>query len=174
TVSGMIGKEVLGLLLRLIGFVGVAVTMGIPMWRVTTYIMWDGLWMNCKMQSTGQMQCKINDSVMRLSMDLQAARPLVIISIIFNFCTSCLKSDSSKSKLTILGGILLLIGSLLVLIPVCWSATFTISDFNNPLTIETQRRKIGASIYIGLGSTALLLIWGIILCTSCPPQKMYG
>ncbi|XP_020323514.1 claudin-like protein ZF-A89 [Oncorhynchus kisutch] len=115
---------------------------------VTGQIVWDGLWMNCKMQSTGQMQCKINDSVMRLSMDLQAARPLVI-SIIFNFvglfcchlhrgqCTSCLKSDSSKSKVTILGGILLLIGALLVLIAVCSSATFT------------------------------------ILCTSCPPQKMY-
>lgn len=96
---------------------------------------------------------------------------MVIASIIFNFvglivtfiggqCTSCLKSDSSKSKVTILGGILLLIGAILVLIPVCWSAAFTISDFNNPLTIETQRREIGASIYIGWGSTALLLIGG--------------
>ncbi|XP_055736958.1 claudin-4-like [Salvelinus fontinalis] len=191
---GRIGKEVLGQVLSFIGFVGVAVTTGIPMWRVTTYIganivtgqiVWDGLWMNCVMQSTGQMQCKINDSMMRLATDLQAARALVIISIIFNFvglivtfiggqCTSTLKSESSKGKVTILGGILLLIGALLVLIPVCWSAAFTISDFNNPLTIETQRREIGASIYIGWGSTALLLIGGIILCTSCPPQKMYG
>lgn len=71
---GRIGKEVLGQLLSLIGFVGVAVTTGIPMWRVATYmganivtgqIVLDGLWMNCVMQSTGQMQCKINDSVMR-------------------------------------------------------------------------------------------------------------
>ncbi|XP_029571064.1 claudin-4 [Salmo trutta] len=191
---GRIGKEVLGQVLSFIGFVGVAVTTGIPMWRVTTYIganivtgqiVWDGLWMNCVMQSTGQMQCKINDSIMRLSTDLQAARALVIISIIFNFvglivtfiggqCTSTLKSESSKGKVMILGGILLLIGALLVLIPVCWSAAFTVSDFNNPLTIETQRRELGASIYIGWGSTVLLLIGGIILCTSCPPQKMYG
>ncbi|CAB1347895.1 unnamed protein product [Coregonus sp. 'balchen'] len=193
-VMGRIGKEVSGQVLSFLGFVGVAVTTGIPMWRVTTYIganivtgqiVWDGLWMNCVMQSTGQMQCKINDSVMRLATDLQAARAMVIISIIFSFvglivtfiggqCTSCLKSDSSKSKVTILGGILLLISGLLVLIPVCWSAAFTISDFNNPLTIETQRRELGASIYIGWGSTALLLIGGITLCTSCPPQKMYG
>ena len=192
---GRIGKEVSGQVLSFIGFVGVCVTCGIPMWRVTTYIganivtgqiIWDGLWMNCVMQSTGQMQCKMNESVMRLTQDLQSARALVIISILFCFiglavtfigakCTSCLDKDSSKAKVMILGGILLIIGGVLVLIPVCWSASTTITDFSNPLTIETQRRELGASIYIGWGSAALLFFGGIILCTSCPPQQpMYG
>ncbi|XP_067103161.1 claudin-5-like [Osmerus mordax] len=194
-VMGRIGKEVSGQVLSIIGFVGVCVTCGIPMWRVTTYIganivtgqiIWDGLWMNCVMQSTGQMQCKMNESVMRLTQDLQSARALVIISVLFCFiglavtfigakCTSCLDKDSSKAKVMILGGILLIIGGVLVLIPVCWSAATTITDFSNPLTIETQRRELGASIYIGWGSAALLFFGGIILCTSCPPQQpMYG
>nr|XP_046245838.1 claudin-like protein ZF-A89 [Scatophagus argus] len=192
---GRIGKEVAGQVISFIGFVGVAVTCGVPMWRVTSFIganivtgqiVWDGLWMNCVMQSTGQMQCRLNESVMRLSPDLQAARALVIISLIFGFigfivtfigakCTGCLKKDSSKAKVVIIGGCLIILSAVLILIPVCWSATVTITDFQNPLTIETQRREIGASIYIGWASTAFLLIGGIILTTSCPPQKpMYG
>ncbi|XP_034024499.1 claudin f [Thalassophryne amazonica] len=192
---GKIGKEVAGQIISFIGLVGVAVSCGVPMWRVTSYIganivsgqiVWDGLWMNCVMQSTGQMQCKLNESVMSLSRDLQAARALVIIALIIGFigfmitfvgakCTSCLKKDSSKSKVVIIGGCLLIVSAVVVLIPVCWSATVTITDFINPATVDTQRREIGASIYIGWGSSAILLVGGIILTTSCPPQKpMYG
>ncbi|XP_077467740.1 uncharacterized protein LOC144083630 [Stigmatopora argus] len=188
---GRIVKETTGQVIGFIGLVGVAVTTGIPMWRVTTFIganivtgqiVWDGLWMNCVMQSTGQMQCRLNESVMRLTPDLQAARALVIISLVFGFigfaitfigakCTGCLKRDVSKSQVMIAGGCLLILAAVLVLIPVTWSATITITDFQNPLTVETQRREIGASIYIGWASAAILLVGGIILTTSCPPQK---
>ncbi|XP_068569466.1 claudin-6-like [Cebidichthys violaceus] len=192
---GRIGKEVAGQIISFIGFVGVAVTCGIPMWRVTSFvganivtgqIIWDGLWMNCVMQSTGQMQCKLNESVMSLSRDLQAARALVIISLIFGFigflltfvgakCTGCLNKDSSKAKVVIIGGCLIIVSAVLVLIPVCWSAAITITDFQNPLTVGSQRRELGASIYIGWASAAFLLIGGITLTTSCPPQKAtYG
>ncbi|XP_071353207.1 claudin f [Trachinotus anak] len=192
---GRIGKEVAGQVISFIGLVGVAVTCGIPMWRVTSFIganivtgqiVWDGLWMNCVMQSTGQMQCRLNESVLKLSPDLQAARALVIISLVFGFigfmitcigakCTSCLKKDSSMAKVVIIGGCLIILAAVLVLIPVCWSAALTITDFQSPLTIETQKRELGASIYIGWASAAILLIGGIILTTSCPPQKpIYG
>ncbi|XP_034404184.1 claudin f [Cyclopterus lumpus] len=192
---GRIGKEVAGQVISFIGLVGVAVTCGIPMWRVTTFIganivtgqnIWDGLWMKCVMQSTGQMQCTLNDSVMSLSSDLQAGRALVIISLIFGFigfiitfigakCTSCLDKDSSKAKVVIIGGCLIIVSAVLILIPVCWSAAITIADFQNPLIISSQKRELGASIYIGWASAAILLIGGITLTTSCPPQKdMYG
>ncbi|XP_049581327.1 claudin-4 isoform X3 [Syngnathus scovelli] len=192
---GKIGKETAGQIISFIGLVGVAVTTGIPMWRVTSFIganivtgqiIWDGLWMNCVMQSTGQMQCRLNESVMRLTPDLQAARALVIISLVFGFigfmvtfigakCTTCLNKEASMSKVVIIGGCLVILAAVLVLIPVTWSATITITDFQNPLTINTQRREIGAAIYIGWGSTAILLVGGIILTTSCPPQRpTYG
>ncbi|XP_077398178.1 claudin-4-like [Festucalex cinctus] len=192
---GRIGKETAGQIISFIGLVGVAVTTGIPMWRVTSFIganivtgqiIWDGLWMNCVMQSTGQMQCKLNESVMRLTADLQAARALAIISLVFGFigfmitfvgakCTGCLSKDASKAKVVIIGGCLIILAAALVLVPVTWSASVTISDFVSPLTINTQRREIGASIYIGWGSAAILLVGGIILCTSCPPQRpVYG
>lgn len=192
---GRIGKETAGQVISFIGLVGVSVCCGVPMWRVTSYVganivtgqvIWDGLWMNCVMQSTGQMQCKLNESVMRLTRDLQAARALVIISIVFGGigfiisfigakCTSCLNKDASKAKVVIIAGCLMIVCAVLVLIPVCWSAAITITDFQNPLTVETQRREIGASIYIGWASAAILLLGGIILTTSCPPQKpVYG
>ena len=192
---GRIGKEVSGQIISFIGLVGVAVSCGVPMWRTTTYIganivtgqiIWDGLWMMCVMQSTGQMQCKLNDSVMKLTPDLQAARALVIISLLCGFigfiisfigarCTGCLKKEASQANVVIISGCLILLSAVLILIPICWSATITITDFTNPLTIQTQKREIGASIYIGWGSAAILLVGGIILTTSCPPQKpMYG
>ncbi|XP_033832642.2 claudin-14 [Periophthalmus magnuspinnatus] len=195
TKMGRVGKEVAGQVLSFIGLVGVSVTCGVPMWRVTSFIganivtgqiVWDGLWMNCVMQSTGQMQCRINDSVMRLTRDLQAARALIIISLVVGFigfmisflgakCTSCLKKQASMANVVIIAGCLIILAAVLDLIPVCWSAAITISDFQNPLTIETQRREIGASIYIGWGSAAFLLIGGIILTTSCPPRSpFYG
>ncbi|KAK7883061.1 hypothetical protein WMY93_029235 [Mugilogobius chulae] len=188
---GRVGKEVAGQVLSFIGLVGVCVTCGVPMWRVTSYIganivtgqiVWDGLWMNCVMQSTGQMQCKLNENLMKMTRDLQAARALIIISLIFAFvgfmisflgakCTSCLKKEASMANVVIISGCLIILAAILDLIPVCWSAAYTITDYQNPLTIETQKREIGASIYIGWASAAILLIGGIILTTSCPPQR---
>ncbi|XP_054883880.1 claudin f [Poeciliopsis prolifica] len=190
---GRVAKEVAGQVISFIGLVLAAVCCGVPMWRVTTYIganivtgqvIWDGLWMNCVMQSTGQMQCKLNESVMRLSQDLQAARAMVIICLIFGFigfivtfigtkCTSCLTKDSSNATAVIIGGCLLILAAILILVPICWSAAISVSDFQSSLTLETQKREIGASIYIGWCSVVLLLIGGIILTTSCPPNRPY-
>ncbi|KAL2096330.1 hypothetical protein ACEWY4_008478 [Coilia grayii] len=174
---GRIGVEVAGQVLCFMGFVGVCLTCGIPMWRVTSFIganivtgqiVWDGLWMNCVMQATGQMQCRIQDSIMRLTQDLQAARALVIIAIVVGFvgmlltfvggrCTSCLKSEANMPKVVITGGILCIVTGVIVLIPVCWSSAFTIQDFQSVLTTETQKREIGASIYIGWASAGQLM-----------------
>ncbi|XP_036375106.1 claudin-like protein ZF-A89 [Megalops cyprinoides] len=187
---GRIAKETAGQVICFIGLIGVCIVCGIPMWRVTSYIganivtgqiVWDGLWMNCVMQSTGQMQCSIHQSLLRLSRDLQAARALIVSSIVVAFlgvmltfvgakCTSCLKQDGSKAKVVILGGVICIVAGVICLIPICWSAATTISDFINPLLTETQKRELGAAIYIGWATSGLLIIGGAVLCTSCPPQ----
>lgn len=192
---GRIGKEVAGQVLSFIGLVGVAVACGVPLWRVTSYIganivtaqvVWDGLWMNCVMQATGQMQCRLNNSLLTMTADLQAGQALVIISLVVGFigfiitfvgakCTGCLKTDASQAKTVIVAGCLIIIAAVLVLVPTCWSAAVTITDFTSPYTIDTQKREIGASIFVGWGAALFLLIGGIMLTTSCPPQKpMYG
>lgn len=188
---GRIAKEVSGQTLCFIGFIGLCLTCGLPMWRTTFFIganivtgqiVWDGLWMTCVMQSTGQMQCKVQSSIMSLTQDLQAARALIVIAIVIAFagilltfiggqCSSCLKNESSMAKLVIFGGVLCIVAAVVCLIPVCWSAAFTISDYNNVLLSSAQKRELGGCIYVGWGTSCILLLGGIILCTACPPNN---
>ncbi|KAK2828229.1 hypothetical protein Q5P01_019263 [Channa striata] len=185
------GMEILGIALGVLGFLIGIVTCALPMWKVSAFIganivtaqiIWEGLWMNCVIQSTGQMQCKVYDSMLALPQDLQAARAMTIVSIILALmgvmisivgakCTNCIEDEPSKAKVMIISGIFFILAGLLVLIPVSWTTSVIIRDFYNPILTDAQRREIGASLYIGFGSAALLIIGGGLLCTSCPPKE---
>uniref|UniRef100_A0A8D0HCA0 Claudin n=1 Tax=Sphenodon punctatus TaxID=8508 RepID=A0A8D0HCA0_SPHPU len=185
------GLQVLGIALSVIGWLGTILCCGLPMWRVTAFIgnnivvaqiIWEGLWMNCVVQSTGQMQCKVYDSMLALAQDLQAARALVIIAIILAVlgillaiiggkCTNCVEDESAKAKVMIVSGVVFLISGIMILIPISWSANTIIRDFYNPMVTEAQKRELGTSLYIGWASSALLLIGGGLLCCNCPPRN---
>ncbi|CAH2308248.1 claudin 6, gene 1 [Pelobates cultripes] len=185
------GLQLLGLVLALIGWVGGIITCALPMWKVSAFIgnnivvsqvVWEGLWMNCVVQSTGQMQCKVYDSLLALPRDLQAARALTIIGILVALlamfiaivgakCTNCVEEENTKAKVSVVSGIVFLVAGLLMLIPVCWSANNIIRDFYNPLVSEAQKRELGASLYIGWAASALLLLGGGMLCCSCPKKN---
>ncbi|XP_065137852.1 claudin-3-like [Paramisgurnus dabryanus] len=186
-----LGLELIGIVLCVLGWLLAIVACTLPMWRVTAFIgsnivtaqiIWDGLWMSCVVQSTGQMQCKVYDSMLALSQDLQAARALTVISILLTVlavlvsiggakCTNCIEDESSKAKVMILGGVLFIVAGLMQLIPVSWSANSIIRDFYNPLLSDAQRRELGAALYIGWAASALLIMGGSLLCCSCPPQE---
>uniref|UniRef100_A0AAV2J7D0 Claudin n=1 Tax=Knipowitschia caucasica TaxID=637954 RepID=A0AAV2J7D0_KNICA len=181
----------LGFALGIIGFLGTIIVCALPMWKVTAFIgtnivtaqvIWEGLWMNCVTQSTGQMQCKIYDSLLELPQDLQAARALIVISIIVSAmavllgvaggkCTNFVEDPNAKSRVAIAAGVMFICAGVLILIPVCWSANTIIRDFYNPIMINAQRRELGAALYIGWGTAALLLLGGALLCSSCPPKE---
>lgn len=185
------GLEIMGIALGFLGFLAAIITCALPMWKVTAFIganivtaqvIWEGLWMNCVTQSTGQMQCKIYDSMLALPQDLQAARAMIIIAVLLSIlgvlisivgakCTNCIDDESAKAKVMIISGIFFILSGVLVLVPVCWSAHTIIQDFYNPLLISAQKREIGASLYIGWGSAGLLLIGGAMLCSHCPPKE---
>lgn len=161
------------------------------MWKVTAFIganivtaqvIWEGIWMSCVVQSTGQMQCKMYDSMLALPQDLQAARAMCIVSIIVGVlavmisimgakCTNCIEDEASKAKVMIVSGICFIISGLLTLIPVSWTSSTVVQDFYNPSVPSTQRRELGASLYIGFGAAALLIIGGALLCCTCPPRE---
>ncbi|XP_017292657.1 claudin-4 [Kryptolebias marmoratus] len=184
------GRQILGIALAIIGFLGAIIICGLPTWKVTAFIganivtsqvIWEGLWMNCVIQSTGQMQCKVYDSLLILPQDLQAARALVVIAIVIaalgillgvvgGKCTNFVPEENRKAKVAIAAGVVFIIAGVLVLIPVCWSANTIIRDFYNPTLINAQKRELGASLYIGWGAAALLLLGGALLCSSCPPR----
>ncbi|XP_065274401.1 claudin-4-like [Emys orbicularis] len=180
-----------GLALSVLGWLGTILTCALPMWKVTAFIgsniivaqvFWEGLWMNCVYESTGQMQCKVYDSLLDLSSDLQAARALVVVSIVVSFlalliaifgaeCTRCVDDKGAKAKISITSGAVFILAGIGLLIPVSWSANTIISNFYNPMVPEALKRELGASIYVGWAASALLVFGGAILCCSCPPSQ---
>ncbi|MEQ2231128.1 hypothetical protein ILYODFUR_036316 [Ilyodon furcidens] len=185
------GFQILGSALGIIGWIGAIIVCALPMWKVsafigsnivTSQISWEGIWMSCVVQSTGQMQCKVYDSMLALSSDIQAARALIVVSIVVGImaillsvaggkCTNCVKEEASKMKVGIGSGVMFIIAGVLCLVPVCWTAHSIIRDFYNPLLTEAQKRELGASLYIGWGAAALMLIGGGMLCSNCPDKE---
>lgn len=186
-----VGLQMLGSILALIGYIGVIIVSGLPMWRVTAFIgtnivtaqiFWEGIWMNCVVQSTGQMQCKVYDSMLALTSDLQAARALMVIALVVGIagicmaftagkCTNLIAEGKGKARAAVAAGVILIITGILCLIPVSWTASSIMRDFYNPSLVDAQRRELGASLYIGWGAGLLLVLGGGLLCSSCPTQQ---
>ncbi|KAM8904326.1 claudin-like protein ZF-A89 [Spinachia spinachia] len=189
-----IGLQIVGCVMGLLGWIGVIIICGVPMWRVSAFIgsniitaqiTWEGIWMVCVFQSTGQMQCKVYDSMLALGPDLQAARALVVVSIVIGIagifiafaggkCTNFIPDERAKARASVAAGVLLIISGLLCLIAVSWTASIIIRDFYNPVLLDSQKREIGASLYIGWGAGALLVLGGALLCATCPPKEDKG
>ncbi|XP_067112985.1 claudin 3d [Osmerus mordax] len=183
--------ELVGVLLSVLGWVLSVVSCALPMWRVSAFIganivtaqvYWEGLWMSCVVQSTGQMQCKIYDSMLALPQDLQAARALSVVSIIVGLlallvamvaakCTNCIEEEGVKAKVMVASGVAFILAALSQLVPVSWSAHTIIIEFYSPIIHSSQKMEIGAALYLGWAAAALLLVGGSILCCSCPPQE---
>ncbi|KAM6933431.1 claudin-8-like [Xenentodon cancila] len=173
--------EIVALLLTLIGLIGAAASTGMPMWRVTAFIgeniivfetRYEGLWMNCFRQANIRMQCKVYDSLLALSPDLQAARGLMccalalagialLISLVGMQCTSCIvNNDRAKRLVLIIAGSMIIMACICVLIPVSWTGHVIIRDFYNPLLIDAQRRELGEALYIGWVASVFLFAGG--------------
>ncbi|CAL8363151.1 unnamed protein product [Merluccius merluccius] len=187
--------QIMGFSMALLGWFLVVVVCALPMWSVTAFVganivtaqtIWEGMWMTCVVQSTGQMQCKVYDSLLALSPDLQAARAmaaraLVVISIIAAIfgvllgiaggkCTNFVEEERAKARVAIAAGVIFIVAGVLILIPVSWSANTIIQNFYNPILINPQKREMGAALYIGWGTAGLLILGGALLCSSCPPK----
>ncbi|XP_037338494.2 claudin-4-like [Pungitius pungitius] len=187
------GFQMMGTALCIIGWIGAIVVCALPMWKVTAFIgqnivtaqtTWEGIWMTCVVQSTGQMQCKVYDSMLALSSDLQAARALVIISILLGIigilfalaggkCTNCVEDEVAKAKIGVVSGVIFILAGVLCLIPVCWTANTIVRDFYNPLLQGSQKMELGAALFIGWGASGLLILGGGLLCGNCPPKDNY-
>uniref|UniRef100_A0A3Q1FS09 Claudin n=1 Tax=Acanthochromis polyacanthus TaxID=80966 RepID=A0A3Q1FS09_9TELE len=100
------GLELTGISLSVLGWVLTIISCALPMWRVSAFIgasivtaqvYWEGLWMNCVFQSTGQMQCKVYDSMLALPQDLQAARALTVIAAILGLVSLLIAMVGAKN-----------------------------------------------------------------------------
>nr|XP_015817009.2 claudin-4 [Nothobranchius furzeri] len=186
------GIQLLASALCLLGWAGVIFSCVLPMWRVSAFVgtnivtsqlIWEGIWMSCVVESTGHMQCKVYDSMLALTYDLQAARALMVIAIatggaglILAFvggkCTRFLDEESrgTKSKLAIAAGAVLISTGVLCLIASTWAAGTVVRDFYST-SVDSQRRELGACLYIGWGAAILLVLGGIFFIHSACPIK---
>ncbi|KAM7398927.1 hypothetical protein PAMP_018231 [Pampus punctatissimus] len=187
------GFQILGTALSFIGWIGAIIACALPQWKVTAFIgqnivtaqtTWEGIWMTCVVQSTGQMQCKIYDSMLDLSQKLQAARALMVISILIGIaglllaivggkCTNCVEDDSSKAKMCLASGVIIIVAGVSCLIPVSWTTENIIRDFYN-LPLKSQKRELGAALFVGWGASAFYFLGGALLCANCPPKDNYS
>ncbi|XP_028857197.1 claudin-8-like [Denticeps clupeoides] len=184
--------ELLALGLGLLGLVGTAAVTGMPMWRVTAFIganiivmetRWEGLWMNCYRQANIRMQCKVYDSLLYLSPDLQAARGLMcsavalcaaglLVAVTGLRSTSCMVTQPRvKKSVLMVAGLLQLLASVSVFVPVSWTGYVVVQDFHNPLLIDAQRRELGEALYIGWVTGGVLLASGLLFLFQCPDSK---
>lgn len=188
------GVEILGLTLAVAGWLGVMVTCGLPMWRVAAYVgqnvvmsqvIWEGLWMNCSVQSTGQMHCKVHDSMLGLPRDLQAARALVVVSLALGGvgvalatvgaqCTDCSDDVRGKWRLAAAGGVSLTLAGVLTLAAVSWTAHAIVLDFHDPLMEQTGKRDFGNALYFGWAASCLLILGGALLWCTCSRRTDRG
>ncbi|XP_036400660.1 claudin-9-like [Megalops cyprinoides] len=183
------GLQILGLVLSLLGWVGGSMVCAAPLWRVSAFIgnilvtaqiAWEGLWMSCIFQSTGEIQCKAYDSLLALPSDLQAARVLCLLSLLLcglalalgvlgAKCTKCLGRQRVKARLGQVAGSLFVLAGFLFLVPVCWTAHSIVRDFYDPRVADPHKRELGPALFLGWGVSALLLIGGALLSLGSSP-----
>lgn len=191
-IMASLGMHMLASALCLFGWVGVIISCLLPMWRVTAFMgtnivtaqtFWEGIWMDCVVQSTGYIQCKPYESLLALSSDLQAARGLMVLAIatggvglILAFvggkCTRFLDEEGEgvKGKVAMAAGVVLIVTGVLCLIPTSWTAGSVVRMFYSVST-DAQRRELGGCLYIGWGSSILLILGGGLFISSAWPLK---
>ncbi|XP_003895607.1 claudin-17 [Papio anubis] len=180
--------QIAGLVLGFLGMVGTLATTLLPQWRVSAFVgsniivferLWEGLWMNCIRQARARLQCKFYSSLLALPPVLETARALMcvavalsLIALLIGICgmkqVQCMGSNE-RTKAYLLGtsGVLFILTGIFVLIPVSWTANIIIRDFYNPAVHIGQKRELGAALFLGWASAAVLFIGGGLLCGFC-------
>lgn len=180
-------RQRLGLTLAIMGFLGTITTCALPSWKVTAFIgsnnitaefIFEGLWMYCVVQSTGQIKCKVHSSDSHYLKTCGLQEHLSWSPSSSGSLQSCLvwleispsSNCGTKSKrgkyIAIASGVVFIIAGIFVLIAVCWSANTIMNNFYKPF----MKMELGTSLYIGWTSAGLLRLGGGLLCSSCPPK----
>nr|XP_023852294.1 claudin-19-like [Salvelinus alpinus] len=195
------GFQLLGYFLALGGWIGIISTTVLPQWKQSSYAgdaiitavgLYEGLWMSCASQSTGQVQCKVFDSMLSLDVHIQTCRALMVVSVLLGFigmivsvvgmkCTKVGDNNPiSKGRIAVSGGALFLLAGLCTMVSVSWYATQVSYQFFNPNTpIQCQVTlshwyEFGSALFVGWAAASLAVLGGSFLCCSCSNEERRG
>ncbi|XP_059810694.1 claudin-4-like [Hypanus sabinus] len=184
--------QVVGFITAVVGWFMACVAMAIPQWKIrnldgstilTAQEGWEGIWMNCINDSGGLLTCDVYDSLLGLPSDLQAARAFMCLAValgIFAIVVSCAgmectkfarQEERLKALLAVTGGAFFILAGMCVLIPISWTAANIVADFYNPLVPLSMKAELGDALFLGWGSTFVLVLGGSILCCSLPADS---
>lgn len=182
------GLQLLGFILAFAGFIGSIASTVMVEWKASSYAgdniitaqaLYEGLWKTCASQSTGQVQCKVYDSLLQLPGIVQGTRGLMMASILLSLiavlvdmvgmrCTTCLADQpEQKDKVALAGGILFIFAGLLALVGTSWYGHRIAKDFYDPFTPTNSRFEFGSALFVGWGAACLTIIGGSFLCCNC-------
>ncbi|KAM9323373.1 claudin-1 isoform 1-T2 [Pholidichthys leucotaenia] len=182
------GVQLLGFTLAFIGFIGSIAATVMVEWKASSYAgdniitalaLYEGLWMSCASQSTGQIQCEEFDSLLQLPAMVQGARGLMLSSILLCFisilvasvgmrCTICMRDQlEQKDKVALSGGVIFIIAGLFALVGTSWYANRIAQAFYDPFTPTNARYEFGSALFVGWGAACLIIIGGAFLCCNC-------
>ncbi|XP_062429140.1 claudin-8-like [Rhea pennata] len=178
--------QITGLVFGGVGMIGTLATTVMPQWRVSAFIegnivvfetIWEGLWMDCISQLGIRLQCKFYDSLLALSPALEVFRALMCVAVGLSIIAFLMgiagvkythrtkENPQGISIFVLAAGIAFLLTGVLVLIPVSWTGGSIIRDFYDPKVPAPLKRELGAALYIGWVSSALLIAAGTMYCT---------
>ncbi|XP_069090744.1 claudin-20 [Pleurodeles waltl] len=181
------GLQIFAFLLALLGAFGAIAATLMPNWKVnadtgasiiTAITQMQGLWMDCTWFSTGMFSCTVKYSLLSLPVYIQVARTTMVLSCVLAAfgifisaagmkCTRLGGDRETKSLTAFAGGICFVLAGIFGLIPTSWYTREIISSFLDPMVPESNKNEPGGAVYMGFVSAGLLLVAGLIFCTSC-------
>ncbi|XP_034558195.1 claudin-1 isoform X2 [Notolabrus celidotus] len=186
------GIQLLGFTLAFLGLIGTIVSTIMVEWKASSYAgdniitaqaLYEGLWKTCASQSTGQIQCKVYDSLLQLPGLVLGTRGLMLCSILLSFfamlveavgmrCTTCMaETPEQKDKVALAGGIMFIFAGLLALVGTSWYGNRIARDFYNPFTPTNSKFEFGSALFVGWGAACLVIIGGGFLCSNCSSKS---
>uniref|UniRef100_A0A8C5U6G8 Claudin n=1 Tax=Malurus cyaneus samueli TaxID=2593467 RepID=A0A8C5U6G8_9PASS len=185
-------RELAGYLAGLTGWVSALAAAVLPQWRQSSYAgdaiitavgLHEGLWMSCAAQSTGQVQCRLHDSLLSLDggYGSRTSRALMVISLLLGFfgiivsvvgmkCTKVGEEDPvTKSRIAVAGGVLFMEEPKSALASLVASSEHRASYCPSWFLYE-----FGSALFVGWGAASLSMLGGSLLCCSCPAKERRG
>ncbi|XP_053941817.1 claudin-19 [Cuculus canorus] len=186
-------RELAGYLAALGGWVAAIAAAVLPHWRQSSYAgdaiitavgLHQGLWMSCAAQSTGQVQCRLHESLLSLDVHIQTTRALMVISLLLGFfgvvvsvvgmkCTKVGESDPvTKGRVAVAGGVFFILSGLCTLTAVSmYAARVTQEFFRDNGVPKNAKYEFGSALFIGWGAASLSMLGGALLCCSCSTKE---
>ncbi|XP_059348586.1 claudin-8-like [Ammospiza nelsoni] len=185
--------QITGLIFGAVGMLGTLAATAMPQWRVSAHVeanlvvfesVWEGLWMDCVSQLGLRLQCKLYDSVLALPPPLEALRALMCLAVLLAVVAFLVAivgvkySQPSKerpqkvSPFILVAGVAFLLAGGLALVPVSWAGGGIVRDFYDPAVPVPLKRELGAALYVGWASSALLLAAGAMYCHSWLQEQL--